>query len=99
MPAAGRRTERFTMVAHTTMSGIAMGFDPKVTDRYLPLAGKPLVCHPGLGGRGLGRLVLGKSAELLEFCEGLVQPAEFVATEGESDEKALVGRTERLLAL
>ena len=97
MPAAGRRTERFTMVAHTTMSGIAMGFDPKVTDRYLPLAGKPLVCHPGLGGRGLGRLVLGKSAEPVGHRDPQLRPVSFrtqcwKSTKASSDQPSLSPR-------
>ena len=34
------------MVEHTTISGIALGFDPKVADRNQPLACKPLIGHP-----------------------------------------------------
>jgi hypothetical protein len=169
------------MVEHTTISGIAMGFDPKVTDRYQPLAGKPLIGHPGLGGQGLGQMpvafatdrcqdrlafaraqgqqiadlgtrpaplfpiahadassdpvvdfrhgpvvfrdakivlpasqVLGKSAEpvghrdpptatgqfpdpVLEVCEGLLRPAEFVPPKSEPEENALVDRTDTAL--
>ena len=33
-----------------------MGLDPQLADRYEPLAFKPLVGHPGLGGQGLGQM-------------------------------------------
>ncbi len=33
-----------------------MGLDPQIADREQALAGKPLIGHPGLGGKGLGQM-------------------------------------------